>query len=152
MTRAGVVLAAALLAACAAQGPDFIGPPIAVPAGLSPERVDAAIRSAIRQRNKQLSSQLWGWRHGATSFWSVEESAPGRLVAGLRVRVHYLRLEIRYTDADVTTEIIDSQNLDQDVDSIHPRALAWQTGLEDSIATALRFAAASAAEDLSESQ
>jgi hypothetical protein len=66
------------------------------------------------------------------------------------VRTHYLRLEIRYTEADVTTEIIDSQNLDQDVDSIHPRALAWQTGLEDSIAIALRFEAAGAAEDLSE--
>lgn len=95
------------------------------PPGLSANQVEAAIRTALTKSNK---SSAW-----AGGGWIVEDSKPGLITAGLKVRAHYMQLAIAYSQSRVTTKITGSQNLKQDGGSIHKKALVWQRHIESYI-------------------
>ena len=92
------------------------------PPGVTDEQVRQAIRTAI-----SLSNRSSTWAGGS---WAVERTMPDVIIAGLRVRTHYLQVEIPYSATNVSTRIISSYNLDQKGGRIHKRALAWQGRLE----------------------
>lgn len=100
-------------------------PPMAIRAGLSTAQVEASIDQAIRDANRRSA-----WAGG---MWAVESREPGKQILGLRVRQHYLQLAIHYDATQFNTRIIGSRNLDQDRNSIHRKALAWQRRLEADI-------------------
>jgi hypothetical protein len=149
MTRAGACSAAAwltalalALAACAHQGVELAGPPIPVPPGLTEAQVADAIRTAVRARSIALGAHYRSYVGGGhPPRWMVEKDQPGRMLTGMYIRRHYLQIEVRYSARQVVTTITDSDGLDQDGDSIHPQALQWQRGFEETIAGNLKVAA-----------
>jgi hypothetical protein len=82
-------------------------------------QIETAIRNGVAASNR---------RPGAG--WFVESSQPGSIVAGYRVKSHYLQVAIDYSETRVASRITGSDNLDQDEDSIHKRALQWQRQLD----------------------
>lgn len=116
----GIFLAPMLLAGCTSARLENL-PPMAIRAGLSEGQVEAAIERAILSANRR------------SSIWAVEARSPGHIIAGLRIRKHYLQLTIQYDDKQFSSRITDSRNLDQDDNSIHRKALAWQRRLEADI-------------------
>lgn len=55
------------------------------------------------------------------------------MTVGLRVRQHYLQLDISYNEHNVTSRIVGSNNLNQSKNSIHRKALGWQRRLDSHI-------------------
>lgn len=93
-------------------------PPVLLPSGITTGEIEAAIRGAINSYN---------------GSWLIEEANPGSIIAGLHVRNHYMKVEIRYSEHDISSHIINSVNLKQDKDSIHKKALYWQHRLNLSV-------------------
>jgi hypothetical protein len=60
----------------------------------------------------------------------VESSQPGSIVTGFRHKSHYLQVTVDDSEARVASRLTGSDNLDQDEDSIHKRALQWQRQLD----------------------
>jgi hypothetical protein len=60
----------------------------------------------------------------------VETSQPRSIVAGFRHKTRYLQVTVDYSETRVASRITGSDNLDQDEDSIHKRALQWQRQLD----------------------
>jgi len=86
-------------------------PPALMPSGITTGEIEAAIRSAINSYN---------------GSWLVEEANPGSIITGLHVRNHYMKVEITYSEHEISSHIISSVNLKQDKNSIHKKALYWQ--------------------------
>ena len=115
-----LLIAAALLIVSACTSAKIIpSPPIEPPRGATLAQIETAIRDGVARSNR-----------GAAGGWIVEGSQPSSIVAGLRVKSHYLQVTIDYSETRVISRITGSHNLDQDVDSIHRRALAWQRQLD----------------------
>jgi hypothetical protein len=93
-------------------------PPIHPPNGVTKSQVESAIKAAV--------SRFKG-------AWAIEEIQQDTIIAGLRVRNHYMKLGIYYNERTISSRIISSINLKQDDRSIHKRALFWQTRLETAI-------------------
>jgi hypothetical protein len=92
--------------------------PIRVPSGVTEDQVESAIKAAL--------SSFRG-------AWAIEEAQPEAIIAGLRVRQHYMKVGIKYNEAAISSRIISSINLKQNNKSIHKRALYWQFRMENAI-------------------
>jgi len=130
---------------------------VAVPSARSAPEVEAAIMAAVlgvrtpklsadQKKGATLSEKaakkLFGEVYTRTyqprgSGWFVENRKPGSMVAGLHRRSHFLRLGIAYDPQRVVTRILSSENLEQDGDQIHKRAVQWIRELESRIRLAL---------------
>ena len=115
-----LLIAAALLIVSACTSAKIIpSPPMEPTRGATLAQIETAIRNGVAQSNRRPGSG-----------WFVEGSKPGSIVAGFRVKSHYLQVTIDYSETRVASRITGSHNLDQDEDSIHKRALAWQRQLD----------------------
>lgn len=87
-----------------------------------------------------------GWRYQSAAIprfvWFPESVGAGIIYAGYQYSTLYLRAAIHYDSQTVTTRIVDSKNLHQSADRIHPTALVWMDTLETRIRRALGRAAA----------
>ncbi|HUR39890.1 MAG TPA: hypothetical protein VM240_01870 [Verrucomicrobiae bacterium] len=104
---------------------------IPVPVGLTLEKVEGAVRTALQRARWQHQ-----WKRGD---WRLESSEPGRIVAGMQWDVYYLQLGIRFTEESVKTEILGSRNLNQEKGRIHRLAIGQQKRVEQEIAEQLGY-------------
>jgi hypothetical protein len=65
---------------------------------------------------------------GAAGLWRTVN--PGSIVAGFRHKTHYLKVVVDYSETRVASRITGSDNLDQDEDSVHKRALQLRRQLD----------------------
>ncbi|MDR3409913.1 MAG: hypothetical protein P4L87_03045 [Formivibrio sp.] len=87
------------------------------PAGVSSHKLETAICDGI----------------GKTRGWVIETKKPGAVVAGLHSQQHYLQVTYEYTSSKVSSKITASENLNQEGDKIHKRAIGWQQRLDTSV-------------------
>jgi hypothetical protein len=91
--------------------------PLAVPAGLSVEQVNKAIKVGIASR----------------TGWAVTKEENGLIEETLNVRQHMLKVNIPYSATSVAIKYVDSQNLEygekKGVKVIHPKWVNWTRNL-----------------------
>jgi hypothetical protein len=78
--------------------------------------VETAILSACNQRG-----------------WSANVQSPGVITASILVRTHMAAVEIRYTDATLSIQYRDSDNLEHHDDMIHRNYNRWVVNLYGTI-------------------
>jgi hypothetical protein len=91
--------------------------PLAVPAGLTIQDVNKAIKMGIASRQG----------------WSVTKEEANQIEATLNVRQHMLKVTIPYSAKEVALKYVDSQNLDysekKGVKYIHEKWVGWTRNL-----------------------
>ena len=146
-----IVFAGAAMLAC--RTTTFVPGDVSVPQDLTGAQVEASILAAVLElpspsltpsqaRGGSLSEDtvrtLFGEGYNQparfrSSRWLVRDRKPGSMTAELRVRDHFLAVGIDYDTSDVRTRVIRSENLLQDGDEIHSRAIGWIRELETRI-------------------
>ena len=106
--RTLLVLTLALLPlAASARSSDLLDPdPIAIPAGMSPEKVAQAIRSALIGRT-----------------WTVTRQEPGHIDSTLHIRSHTATIAVTYDDKQIHIAYVSSDNLKYKVKSNGKRTI-----------------------------
>ena len=90
-----VLLLALLPLAASARSTELSDPdPIAIPAGMAPEKVAQAIRSALIGRT-----------------WTVTKQQPGRIDATLHIRSHTATIAVTYDAQQIHIAYVSSDNL-----------------------------------------
>ena len=128
--------------------------PIEVPSSLSASQVEIALFSAISEKpvakilakslepgtDNERSIRLFAFSDQDQSRvgWFPDLIEPGRIITTYRRRTRHLQVGIQYTKFEVTTEILDSQNLKQRNGRIHERALILLSDLEFRIRQSLQ--------------
>ena len=126
---------------------------VAVPEGLSPQNIEIAILSAVlnvpppptydptvEMSPEDFNKLVWETylRNMNTKSWSVESRQPGRVVAAVQVRSHYLQVALSYDKRAVYIDILRSENLKQTDTRIHKRVVAWLRNLKIRLQRELR--------------
>jgi hypothetical protein len=100
-------------------------PPIAIPAGVTPEQVANAVHSAFLHRG-----------------WSIADEQPGRVEGVITRKDHVVRVAIGYDAQQVTIRYVSSQNMDYAQGphgpQIHRKYLRWVKYLDEDINTVLK--------------
>lgn len=102
--------------------------PIAVPAGLSEQKVARSIKAALVGRG-----------------WVVTEEQPGKIVSTLNLRSHMAKIDISYNPSQIKIAYLDSKELmygeKKGVTVIHRNYLSWVQNLVTDIGRNMILAA-----------
>jgi len=117
-------------------------PPTLIPPTLSKEEAESAIILSLKDAptvkeqgagieitNKVLRTVL-GDAYSRRQYWYYEGRGRDTVYAGFHYKNFYMRIEIQYTDTEITFKIVDSRNLKQSGNYIHKKALVWLSRLE----------------------
>jgi len=100
--------------------------PVAVPAGLAPDKVVADIKRALIGRG-----------------WEVTNEAPGRIESTLHLREHMAKITVSYDAQQVRFAYVDSANLDFEQKNgqryIHPNYNGWMGYLVSDLTTNMQI-------------
>ena len=115
-----------LLLLTEARAAPLIDPqPIAIPAGVTPDRVANAIHQAFLHRG-----------------WVVAAEQPGRIEGALSRKEHTVRVAIGYDAQQITIGYVSSENMDYAQGphgpQIHRKYLSWVKYLDEDINTVLK--------------
>lgn len=104
--------------------------PVAIPAGLAPDKVVADIKRALIGRG-----------------WEITNEAPGRIDSTLHLREHMAKITVTYDAQQVRFAYVDSANLDFEQKKgqryIHPNFNGWMGYLVSDLTTNLQVSSSS---------
>ena len=100
-------------------------PPIAIPAGVTPEQVANAVHQAFVHRG-----------------WAIADEQPGRIEGMLRREEHVVRIALSYDAQQLTISYVSSENMDfaqgPHGPQIHRKYLSWVKYLDEDINAVLK--------------
>jgi len=110
--------------------------PTPIPCALSKEETRQAIMATLndspkkkltqgQERTDKLLGFFLGEGYSRSQYWFYEGSGRDIVYTGYHNGNHYMRVEVRYSETDITYEIVDSKNLKQSHDSIHKNVFVW---------------------------
>jgi len=124
-------------------------PPTSVPPSLTAEEVERAILFTLKDApaeyvgspGYQIADRLLGLAFGESysrrQYWFFEGRGDHAVYIGYHNRNHYMRVEAKYDDKNITYKIVDSRNLRQSGDRIHENAFVFLSYLERNVRTSL---------------
>lgn len=114
-----------LLLGVARAAPLVDRPPIAIPAGVTPEQVTNAIHNAFLHRG-----------------WAITSEQPGKTEGMIRRDQHSVTVAISYDAAQIRISYVASENMDYapgpNGPQIHRKYLSWVKYLDEDINTGLK--------------
>jgi hypothetical protein len=139
-------LSAACLLACRTVPIPASFDTIAVPPGLTTRDVEVAILAGIRNKSAAVGYDplrppadfdrfVWSsyMIDAPGRSWFPESLQPGRVIAAVDTRGHYLQVALKYDASAISTELLQSRNLLQENGHIHKKVLAWIANLHEHI-------------------